>query len=142
MTLIKDFNELHNSLKSLLIGLLFVLPFWYLVIFLFDRQLIYDNQIQIPIILTFCLTVCHFIINLFIAFFLNSTILSGTKQSPELTFALTAFISILSLALLIYIGRQRCWTFAHFIDRTFTITFALAFVLFIITMIKGGKNNK
>ena len=71
MSIIKEINELHLSLKTVLLSLVTILPFWYLSISILNINYINTNQIQIPIILSLCLTVCYYVLNLAITHFLG-----------------------------------------------------------------------
>lgn len=57
MSIVKDLNELHFTLKTVVIGIIITMPFWYLDIYLFAPWFTKANPIHIPIIVAFCLSI-------------------------------------------------------------------------------------
>lgn len=57
MSVVKDLNELHFTIKTFVIGLIITMPFWYLDIYLFAPWFTKANPIHIPIIVAFCLSI-------------------------------------------------------------------------------------
>jgi len=69
MGAIAEINKLHVTAKGLACGFLFVMPIWFIDIFLFHKQLYTSNLIYIPIIFAFWLTCCYLIICIGIGIF-------------------------------------------------------------------------
>jgi hypothetical protein len=54
---IKEFNELHHSIKLTVYGLVLMSPFWFLNIFLFSKSFFNANQLYISITAAYCITI-------------------------------------------------------------------------------------
>ena len=63
MSIVKEFNDMHISYKLGTIAIVIIMPFWYLDLFLFCRSISLDKNIQISIVVSFCLSVCWLTIN-------------------------------------------------------------------------------
>lgn len=68
MSLLKDFNELDISVRTFTIGVAVLMPFWYLAIFFFGPEFMARVALEIPIIISFCLSIFFLFCNCFIAF--------------------------------------------------------------------------
>lgn len=62
MSIVKDIADLHITLRGAIISYIVVMPFWYLGMYYNGRDFFTSNPIQIPIILSFCLTTVSLII--------------------------------------------------------------------------------
>lgn len=122
MSALKEFNELHPNIKTVCIGLALLMPFWYLDIYLFSRIPI-DKNIQIPIVISFCLSICWFALNTatYVLFITSIAPLPNSvrnannynklpennyvnKKDSDETFEYITFISVVYLALTTLIG--------------------------------------
>ena len=57
MTILEDFNKMHNSTKNVSVGIVLSAPFWFMDIYLFKYVFFISAPIYIPIVISFCLTV-------------------------------------------------------------------------------------
>lgn len=145
MSIVKEINDLHISLKTIIFSLLSIMPFWYLAILTFNIGFIKSNQIQIPIVLSFCLTVCYYILNLSTTYFLKS-IFSDEKTNDTnidlfATSIITCVVSIFWLSTFIFIGYYYDWKLLSIIKVIFLV-FLIHLVLFFILRLIGKKINK
>jgi hypothetical protein len=95
MTIIKDLNELHISLKSFIIGLAFLMPFCYIDVYLFNPKLITEEPIQIGVVLSFCFSFVLLLFNL--SFIATLRIKQANKSDVGLLFTLAPLFSIVIL---------------------------------------------
>lgn len=142
MALIKEINELPFSLKSFIISLVLIMPFWYLSIFIFKKDLIVLNGIQIPIILSFCLSACYFSLNLFTTLIISSDIFKSENQAIELlnTYMLSCTVSVFWLSISIFVGFYYDWKLLSVIKITFLISIIHFFIFVFREIIKNKKN--
>jgi hypothetical protein len=61
MSYVNDFFKLDFPTKATVIGICLLMPFWYIDIYLFHRQFFSKAPIYLPIVFSFCLTVCWLI---------------------------------------------------------------------------------
>jgi hypothetical protein len=157
MTLVKEFSELHISLKTILISLTLIMPFWYISIFILNRNFVNSTQIHIPIILSFCLTFCYFILNLATTYLYDYLDKIGKQKenNPDIIkdlfsiSSITTLLSIFWISILLFIGYYYDWNIISFIKIVFLISF-IHLVLFCLTIMtkeiriigKQNKNNK
>ena len=94
MGVVEEINKLHISVKTLGFGFLFVMPIWFIDIFLFNRVFFNSNPIYIPIVFSFVLTTCWLIICIVIA----GLVFVQDKDSD--TFLISIIIAILFLSLI------------------------------------------
>jgi len=145
MSVIKEINELHISTKTILVSLVIIIPFWYLSLFILNRQFVNSNQIHIPIIVAFCLSVCYYILN-FISTLLFSETQEGDKNQPlvdKIAFltTMTCIVSIFWISTVLFIGYYYDWKFISMTKITFLISF-IHFVLFLGIRLSIKKNKK
>jgi hypothetical protein len=121
MSVLKEFNELHISLRSFLLGLTLTIPFWFMIIFIFKPILITEHEVHIPIIISFCLSVCYFTPTVFIASF-SSDVLYKKDIGLSKMFLFAMLIAVFWLSLMIYIGYYMSWDFMHFLNVIYGAT--------------------
>jgi hypothetical protein len=86
MSIIKDLNELHIELKSALISIFFVMPFWFVALYLLDRQFIISNVFYIPLIFSFCLSICTLVPMHLITFnYFKNVLIQQMKNHLDIT---------------------------------------------------------
>lgn len=107
MSFLKDLNEFHISLKSFIISIVFIMPFWYVDLFLFKRDFFTTSPFYVPIAFSFCLSVIWFIFHAFnssVMIYINELIMKRNKKQ-EFAFlsVLASLFSICWLSLLTFI---------------------------------------
>lgn len=128
-----DFKDFHISLKWFLAGMTILMPFWYLSIFFFKPTFIYENEIHIPIILSFCLSICYFIISMFSTAFFDENVLS---KEPKAFFPFAIFDGVMCLAGLMYLNYYLQFKFPTFTNTVFGIGIARIIIFFIFIKLK------
>jgi hypothetical protein len=108
MSIIKDVNELHISFKTVLIGILLNMPFWYIDLYLFKNDFFSKAVFYIPLVMSFCLTIAWlgFWI-MFAAIMSTNENKRNTAQSqikPELDIIIALFISVLLSCIFTFIS--------------------------------------
>ena len=157
MTIVKEFSELHISLKTILISLTLIIPFWYISIFILNRNFINSTQIHIPITLSFCLTFCYFILNLATTYLFDylDKIGKEKEKNPDIIrdlfsiSSITTLLSIFWISILLFIGYYYDWKLISFIKIVFLVSF-IHLILFVLTIMtkeiriinKNKRNNK
>ncbi|ASS49621.1 MAG: hypothetical protein A3D31_02065 [Candidatus Fluviicola riflensis] len=82
MSIIKDLNEFHFTLKSALFNILISMPFWYLDIYLMAKWYVEQNPIQLPIVIAFCLSVGWYVVS-FLAYTAVSAFMFKSKNEGK-----------------------------------------------------------
>jgi len=136
MSIVKEFNELNITLKSFLLSLVCIIPFWYFSIFLLKPDFINNNDIQIPIILSFCLSLCYLSIN-----FLNSFLIIGISSFREIAnmsgrFILSTALSIIPLVFLFFFSQFYKIKLILFFEISFGVSLVLLVFATLIALIK------
>lgn len=125
MSIVKEFNELNITLKSFLLSLVCIIPFWYFSIFLLKPDFINSNDIQIPIILSFCLSLCYLSIN-----FLNAFLIIGLTSFREIAtmsgrFILSTILSVIPLITLLFLTKFYKIKLMLFFELSFVFSLTL-----------------
>ena len=125
---------LSNNLKMFVVLLFTIMPFWYLNIFLFKKDFIVNNDIQIPIILSFCLSITYSFLNFLIAFFISGL----TKNNGNLSgyLLVTAIISTFILSVFMFVNHLIKLKFLWFTIIVFSFSFVSFAILAIYAWIK------
>jgi hypothetical protein len=142
MDILSEFNKLHLSLKALLVSIAFILPFMYLSEFFLFRHFFIENNIYMPIILSFCLTVCYFFINM-IATILFVKLSSTTEEDNLIgAFALTTFVSIVWISVILIFAYTTNRNFIFFIKTVFIISTLHILFFFFLSLLKKCRNKR
>jgi hypothetical protein len=115
MSIIKDINELHINLRTVILSVATLMPFWYLDIFLFSQNTETFNRIEIPIIMSFCLSVTFFginVVSIFLSMQYHKINTAKKDNTVDLVVALTYAIMSLSLWTIIWYFSK--WNFSIF----------------------------
>lgn len=91
--------------KAVLMSLLLITPFWYLNVRIFNIGDKFTNNIELPIILSFCLSVVHLFINYFFVFSLQQLIAKNAfakMHEPTYMFIFVVFFSLTILPITSY----------------------------------------
>lgn len=139
MSIIKEINELHINLKSNLFGVIAIIPFWYLDIFLFKPEFIENNNIYIPIVLSFCLSTCYFGLNVASGIQFNAWLYSD-KNSIR-TSIISFIMSVFWISILTYIGRMFSWPMMKFINVVFAFSISKVIAWGIIGFFRTKLNH-
>lgn len=151
MSVLKEINDLHISSKTIIISLSVILPFWYLSIILLKLSYVENNQIHIPIVLSVCLTLIYYTLNLLITVIYD--ILENQLKNKKINFdndefvtisVITCIVSILWMSLLLFIGYYFDWKLLSYIKIVFLVSILhipLFFILHIIKLVKANKKK-
>ena len=63
MGVIEEINKLHISVQTVAMAFLFIMPIWYIDIFLFANHFFSKNPFYVPIVFSFVLTTCWVIVS-------------------------------------------------------------------------------
>lgn len=69
-----DFRKQHVDVRAFIIGVLLITPMWYIGICLFHKPFFQTAPIYLPIVFSYCLTICFTIVNVLIAFVLTDAV--------------------------------------------------------------------
>lgn len=104
MSLFSEIKELHVSQIMIILIIVITMPFFYLDVYFLNNNLFTSSPIQIPIIISFCMSICWYVIGLYM-FWISPTRKEkevenklGTDHTPHL------FILVFSLVWLIIIS--------------------------------------
>lgn len=125
MTAIKDALELPKYIKTVLVAIILLSPFWYLDIRLFELDYKFTNSIELPIIFAFCLTVLHLFLNYFLVFLVQQSFgkNAGSKiDDPIYMFLWILLLSIPVLAFLSYLFFLRQYSFFYLVTTIYSLT--------------------
>lgn len=122
MSLIEEINKLHVSLKSFLVGLVFIMPFWYLDIYFFANPFFDSSPFYIPIVVAFCISAVCYLPLYFLGMLVFSVTMpfnpTRTIATPTVDTYLTVLVSIFTLGFLTYYGWTHKLTFMKLVDKT------------------------
>ncbi|MCW3077946.1 MAG: hypothetical protein JWO32_2555 [Bacteroidetes bacterium] len=134
---VKGFNELHLSLKALIIGLLFVMPAWFIDIFLFYKTFFYSTPLYIIIVLSYVISLGWF---LAIALLINAMLRhSADVNTKKMSIEFTVFFSMCILYILSAIWYFLKLDFIKLMYFSFALTLGCA-MLFKISPVTKPKN--
>ena len=116
MSIVKDFNELHISIRSVLLSIISIFPFYFISIFLFHHKILiaytgkcfYINDFNILFIFFLCFTlsltwvVSNVFLSIGISYFIEK--IMNKKHDENIPFILTFFHSIFYLSIAITIN--------------------------------------
>lgn len=132
MSVLKEFDDLHITVKTICIGLALLMPFWYLDLFLFSH-LPFDKAYQIPVVISFCLSICWFVAqaSTYVLFMsvLNIHKVIIKEQDESTDFQVIILSSIFYLAILTIIGYYYKFKFHNLVFGGFSFA-ALRFALY------------
>ena len=116
MGLFDDFNKLHISIKSMLLSIISIIPFYFIAICLFDYKIIevyhfkqfFINDFDVLFIFSLCfvLSLTWVINNVFLSLVVSyiGDKITNSKSDKETPFVLTFFYSICYLTISIVIN--------------------------------------
>jgi hypothetical protein len=147
MSILGEFNELHTNTKNDIICIGLVCPFWYLIIITFSTHFNSTQaHIELPVILSFCLSFTFFILHLATTTFwvktfypkVDNTIIEGKKA----TYAMySVFHAIGSISFIGYRGYLNNWTFHNIVLYLYIWVLFWLCVGFILAIIRGFTAN-
>jgi len=162
MSYVNDFFKLDFPTKATVIGICLLMPFWYIDIYLFHRQFFSNAPIYLPIVFSFCLTVCWLIPCYCIATIMSiqevmkeafKGTFKGTSQKPVINKSFInkiekslynncIYISIMLIAILTCFGYIFSVSFITFLIIAFIISvivLILSFAWIIFSLIRRLK---
>lgn len=125
MTAIKDALELPKYIKTVIVAIVLLAPFWYLDIRTFELDYKFTSNVELPIIFAFCLTVLHLFLNYFLVFLIQQSFWknAGSKiDEPVYMFLWTLLLSVPVLALLSYFFYIRQFSFFCLATTVYSLT--------------------
>jgi hypothetical protein len=111
-------ENLHPTLKIVIGGIIVIMPFWYLCIYIFAKNILYNSTIEVPIIISFCLTILWFFSFFGLASFLNPPKANEKNEGDSQLYA-GIFLGVLVLGFAMLIGYLVKPTFHWFIIFSF-----------------------
>lgn len=145
MGIVEEVNKLHVTLKSIIISMVLTMPFWYLNLYFFKNDFFLSSPIQIPIIISFCLSVVwtglHFLSasSFEIAFMKKQNTNSDSKI--EGTVLLAVIVSLMWIAIYTFLTYYFKWSFMNLFYISFGGTIIKTSVYIIIGWLLGKKMN-
>lgn len=140
MSYIKDIQESHDALKGI-VSSLFLMPFWYLTIFLVNHELYTNNNFTTLVVISFVLSITSFIFMVIVA------LLSDSPDDNSTFFEVTIFcVSLLWLWKVIllfvvytiaFLFKQELYFYSYIVIYFFPII-----ILILIAYIENRKNKK
>lgn len=123
MSLLKDFTELQFSTKSVLLAVSLLMPFWYLDLFLFAEKYVSNKSIEIPIIISFCLSVLFLVLNS-LSYSISCEVSKTMKKydNPRIFIIWTTGTSVINISLFTYIWFFLGYGFFCFMTSVFLWT--------------------
>ena len=113
-----DIDKLPFSLKAVIIGFIFIMPFWFLAMYLFSSVFFGNNPLYISIIVVFCIS-CGWYFGLFsMGVIIQKWIWPGINdEMPAYGVLLIAIVlSMVNLSVLTYIGWINKFGFLKFLN--------------------------
>lgn len=143
MSIVKEINELHISLRSLLLSIICIMPFWYLSFFVLENTFAKSSNIHIQIILSFCLSTCYFAVNFLTTVLLQSSFKKYSKDDPVQvgTFIISLFFSLFWVSILLFIGYYCDWKLLSYIKITFLVSIIHTMVFLLLNILFSPKNQ-
>lgn len=98
MSLLDDFNKFDTSVKEVITGYLIVAPYWYIDIYLFNKEFFNQAPYYIPILISLCLTTSQFF--LFIVYMVFSAVNEEEEKfNAKVLFKTPIVLSVLLLSI-------------------------------------------
>lgn len=151
MSFIKDFSELNLSAKTSIITVIGQLPFFFVAVYLFDKNLISrvgvspltDMDLWFIFSLCFCLSATWFVMNVLSATLIISMMEKYSKATEEVEndffFVAGTIYSIGYLSLIIVVNYFGNWSFAFFIGGSFSFIVVRTLYTFIALKIANRR---
>ena len=140
MSILEDLNSSHISIRAISVTL-FLLPFWYLSVFLFAND--FFKSADYFVILSFCLIVI-FSSSFFLYFFIDK--IDSQKSKDKILSCMSVSVMFLCLWILLLIFVLFSIKFLFKIEIYFyyfcIIYFAPIFILNILVLVFGNQENK
>lgn len=143
-----NFDKFFENLsvtKLFVLNIVLTAMFWYFFIFLFKKELITQEQVQIPIIISLCLSFCWCTIS-YITSVGGMMIFLRTKKDENPIYRcmfFNLFFSVMTLSLLIIFQIFKQHAFASMIFEAF-LGFIMAMIptVFLGIVVEGYRSNK
>jgi hypothetical protein len=132
MGFLKEFNDLHVTVKSLAISIGALMPFVYLSIVLFAQGYIMNYQFQVPVVISFCVATIWYLIHAFsLSLFdesSNNNLIKDKSTRHIMTPLLSTLSSIFWISFLMLVAYLNKWGFFKML--TIGASIALIRILF------------
>lgn len=149
MGVIEDINKLHPTLRSLLIGIGFILPFWYVDIYLFNTQLFVSVPFYLPIAFAFCFSILWIGLNilLILTFFemlfkVPYEIFEDNKKDTKDSFPFVVVYSLITLCVFTLIGYVYGSSLFGFLELCFFAVISQMIIWILIRALYESKKKK
>ena len=141
------FNKLHVTIRSFVIAVILLTPFWYFDLYLFKKGFVSHDYIQlIPSIAAFCLSLVWIAASAISCFFsvMASSEGKGFQDDNGVTIfsVLTVSFSVLHLGTYTYFAHLWKWEFYKFLNYTYLIVICRIVLWVTLTIINSPKNKK
>ncbi len=142
MSYLEDFNKLNPSVKSVVIGIVLIIPFWYFDIYLFKKKFFYDAPIFIPIVASFCLSVVSLLLFVIAIILENYTDPKNTEReySPEKIMNTSVIISVVWLSVMSYSQYVGNKIFSSLLNEFLYLPCSIIVMCIIVLLINWGKS--
>lgn len=142
MSLLKDFTELHVGHKTIILSVAILMPFWYTSLYLFSNLPI-DSNYQIPVVISFCLSLCWWGLHwvgamMFLSFFDSHNSKPEKEKNSDIS-ELAAIASIGYISLLMFIVYLFDISFHVLVYISFSFTLARWVGYIIIVIVRPEK---
>lgn len=150
MSLFDGFDKLHIEIKGFIIGTLLIAPLWFVSIYLFHRGFFNSSPVYLPIVFSYCLTLCFSMPNLATFFFLFKAFNNKEKEKEKDgdvkkdtidVYYAAVLISIVTISLSVIAGRGLKFNFYQFL-ALITFVEGLIMVLSFVGMIMATAYRK
>lgn len=145
-TILEDFNKLHVTLRSFVISVVLLTPFWYFDLYLFKKEFVSHDYIEcIPVVSAFCLSLIWIAANALSGWFFV-IVMQGNNDSANETNVMfsvvTTVFSVLHLSLYTYIGYLCKLSFFWFLNYTYILVLIRVLVWFVFFVRKSDDNKR
>ena len=143
---LEDFNKLHITVRSFVIAVILLTPFWYFDLFLFKRDFVSHDYIQVmPIVVAFCLSLVWIAANAISCLFFMLFLSEGKLDEKDDIIAysvITVIISVLHLGGYTYFAHLWQWTFYKFLNWTYLFVIIRLFIWLILAFLNSRQKSK
>lgn len=152
MSILGDFSKQHIDVKAFIFGTILITPFWYISIYLFHPIFFKHSEIYLPIIFSFCLTLCSAIINIISWVVVGYSEHSDEKdeikrqklkdKDNEGIYSSAIFTTILIIAVCIIYGKKHHENFYEFLKGVFYTEIWILPIFLVLRILQERYKNK
>ncbi len=137
---IKEFTDLPKDAKSIIVGMVLIMPVWFIDIFFFHRTFFNSNQLYIVIVISYCLSIAWLMVNYILAISFRYIFNLDTKAQMFYSI-LNSLTNLLAISAVEYI-RHRDDTFKVMVLIAFSDIGILIILALVSVFIKDRINKK